>query len=92
MAVMSASVAAGLAVAGSSGATTSDDTIAETSITTTPESVADTTAASSAETAAVEILPPEESWGGLTRGEWDARVFQWTISTPKDVNPFFAPR
>ena len=36
---------------------------------------------------AIEILPPDETWGGLSRGEWDARWWQWILSTPADVNP-----
>ena len=38
---------------------------------------------------AVEILPPDESWAGLTRGELDARFWQWNMSMPEDVNPYF---
>ena len=37
----------------------------------------------------VEILPPDESWGGATRGEWDARWWQWAASMPEAVNPNF---
>jgi predicted peptidase len=44
-AVMSASLVAGLAVAGSSGATTSQDTAAETTVATTPDTFAETSVA-----------------------------------------------
>ena len=40
-------------------------------------------------TAAVEILPPDEPWAGLTRGEWDARWWQWAVSMPEEINPNF---
>jgi hypothetical protein len=43
--------------------------------------IADTTAATTEpETGAVEILPPDESVGGATLGEWNARWWQWTLS------------
>jgi hypothetical protein len=35
--------------------------------------------------AAVEILPPDEPWGGATRGEWNARLWQREASFPADV-------
>ena len=73
-AVTSALLASGLGVAGSSVVATSD---------TTP----DTSVAATAATAAVEILPPDEPFAGLTRGEWDARQWQWLVSMPVDVNP-----
>ncbi len=73
-AVTSALLASGLGVAGSSVVATSD---------TTP----DTSVAATAEGAAVEILPPDEPFAGLTRGEWDARQWQWLVSMPVDVNP-----
>jgi hypothetical protein len=66
--------AAGLGGAGSSVVATSD---------TTP----DTSVAAMAEGAAVEILPPDELFAGLTRGEWDARQWQWLVSMPVDINP-----
>ena len=75
---MSATLLAGLAVAESSAATSPD-----TSVATSP----DTSIATSPETVALEILPPDESWGGATRGEWDARSTQWWMSMPADVNP-----
>lgn len=37
----------------------------------------------------VTILPPDESYGGATRGEWDARWWQWAVSMPEDINPNF---
>ena len=37
----------------------------------------------------MEILPPDEPWAGLTRGEWAARWWQWLWSMPEDVNPNF---
>ena len=40
-----------------------------------------------AATAAVEILPPGDPFAGLTRGEWDARQWQWLVSMPVDINP-----
>ncbi len=73
--LMSLSLLAGLTFAESTGATTSEDTVAHASTATTPE------------VAAVEILPPDEPWGGATRGEWDARSWQWLFSMPANVNP-----
>ena len=77
----------GLAVAKSSGATTSD-TITEASVAT----VVDTTVATAPEMALVggaEILPPDEGWAGLTRGEWDARWWQWGATMPEEVHPAY---
>ena len=73
-AVVSASLLAGAGAAGSSVVATSD----------TPP---DTSVAATAASAAVEILPPDEPFAGLTRGEWDARQWQWLVSMPVDVNP-----
>ena len=73
-AVTSALLASGLGVAGSSVVATSD-------------TIPDTSVAATAEGAAVEILPPDEPFAGLTRGEWDARQWQWLVSMPVDVNP-----
>ena len=45
--------------------------------------IADTTVATSTtepEPGAVEILPPDESCGGATLGEWGARWWQWAES------------
>ena len=53
---------------------------------------AGTTAATSItepEPGAVEILPPDESYAGVTLGEWGARWWQWTLSLPADINPGF---
>jgi hypothetical protein len=92
---VSASVLAGFSAAESSA--TTPDTLTESSnatsdpVTESSEVVADTVAETSVETmpetAAVEILPPDEPWGGVTRGEWDARSFQWWVSMPADINP-----
>jgi hypothetical protein len=68
--VIFASPLAGLAVAESSGATV-PDTDAATSVPVPPDS------------AAVEILPPDASWAGATRGEWAARETQWNIDQPE---------
>jgi hypothetical protein len=86
---VSSAVLAGqsLAVAKSSGATTSD-TITETSVAT----FAATTVATAQEMAVVggvEILPPDEGWAGLTRGEWAARRWQWGATMPEDVHPAY---
>jgi hypothetical protein len=87
-AVMSSTllVGVGLAVAESSGATTTD-TIEETSIATTPDTLAGTSAATTVEAAALEILPPDEPWGGMSRGEWNALGWQRVVSMPSDVIP-----
>ena len=99
-AVMSSSLLVGLGVAGSSGATTSEDTVTDANVTPTSDSVVEASVAATPDTAAetsvpatpgsaaVEILPPDESWGGLTRGEWDARSWQWVFSMPEDVSPW----
>jgi hypothetical protein len=42
----------------------------------------DTTAATT-EPAPVEILPPDESFGGATLGEWNAQQLQWAVSLPE---------
>jgi hypothetical protein len=36
------------------------------------------------ETPSLEILPPDESWGGATRGEWNARGWQRVVSLPPE--------
>ena len=90
---ITAIVATAVAVAasgGSIGAGAASSTAADavqTSVSATSDAVAATSVASSTETAAVDILPPDQPWDGLTRGEWDARWFQWTVSLPVDVNP-----
>ena len=97
---LSASLLCGLAVAETSGATISDtdaeasiatmsETLSETTVATTPDTAAESSAPATPESAAVEILPPDEPWGGLTRGEWDARSWQWVLSLPEDINPWF---
>jgi len=45
--------------------------------------------ATTPEPTAVEILPPDEPYAGATRGEWEARWWQWAVSMPVDVNPTF---
>ena len=75
--VISASLLTGLAVAETTVATTSEDTIVETSV----------VAATSPEEASVEVLAPDESWAGVSRAEWTARAWQWWLSLPTDVNP-----
>ncbi len=35
----------------------------------------------------VTILGPDESFGGATLGEWEARQWQWNTSFPPDINP-----
>jgi hypothetical protein len=40
----------------------------------------------STQTAVVDILSPDEPWAGLTRGEWDARGWQWSLSLPPDFD------
>ena len=90
---MSSSLLAGLAVAESSGATTSESTVAEGSVEATPDAVAETSIASATDTVAettvatpeaaeLEILPPDEPYGGATLGEWHARWWQWAASLP----------
>jgi pimeloyl-ACP methyl ester carboxylesterase len=75
------------------GATTSQSTVAEGSVEATPDTVAETsivaatdtvaeTSVATSETAEVEILPPDESYGGATLGEWHARWWQWAASLP----------
>ena len=51
--------------------------------------VGETSVATAPVAAAVEILPPDEPWAGATRGEWDARWWQWAVSMPEEVNPNF---
>lgn len=35
------------------------------------------------------VLPPDATWGGATRGEWTARMWQWAVSMPMEINPGF---
>ena len=51
----------------------------------------ETSVATSVETGLVEILPPGESWGGATRGEWTGRAYQRGLSLPLDVSPMLDP-
>ncbi len=41
------------------------------------------------EVAGVTILAPDESYAGATRGEWDARSWQWVVTMPEAINPGF---
>jgi hypothetical protein len=47
-----------------------------------------TDVATTPESAAVEILGPDESWGGATRGEWDAQWWQRAFTMPEDISPY----
>jgi hypothetical protein len=88
---------AGLAVAESSSASPPDtatessevalSTVAESSLATASDTVVEASVSTTPESPAVEILPPDESWAGATRGEWDARGWQWVVSLPADINP-----
>jgi hypothetical protein len=49
--------------------------------------IAQTTEATAPEAGGVEILAPDDTWGGATRAEWDARWWQWAVSMPEDINP-----
>jgi hypothetical protein len=51
--------------------------------------VAETGAATALAARELEILQPDEPFAGLTRGEWDARWWQWAVSMPEDINPNF---
>jgi hypothetical protein len=58
--------------------------------------IAGTTSATSTteptpEPGAVEILPPDESWGGVTRGDLVAQWWQRVITMPEEINPYFDP-
>jgi hypothetical protein len=39
--------------------------------------------------AGAEILPPDAEVAGASLAEWSARSWQWSFSTPQEVNPFF---
>lgn len=39
------------------------------------------------EAVGLRVLPPEESYAGATRGEWDARWWQYTLSFPEGEGP-----
>ena len=85
-AVMSSSLLIGLAVTGSSG-TTDSDTVPETTVAATPATLAETSA-TSPDAAGVEILPPDESWGGLSRGELTAQWWQRAFTMPEEISPY----
>ncbi len=51
--------------------------------------VTETSDATAPDGGGVQILPPDELWAGATRGEWDARWWQWAASMPEEVNPNF---
>ena len=67
---------------------TDSGTAVEASIATTSDTVAETSVAPTPVPATVEILPPDESWGGLSRGEWQAQWWQLVLSMPEDVSPW----
>ena len=73
-----AAAAVAIVVSGLVIATRSDDPIRD---------VAANQPTTVAQPGAVEILPPDETWGGATRGEWDARSVQRAFSMPEDVSP-----
>jgi hypothetical protein len=94
---VSSSLLAGFAVAESSGALsdpvtpsseTTLDTVGESSQAATTETFTETSGTAASEMVAVEILPPDEPWAGVTRGEWEARSWQWVLSMPDDINPW----
>jgi hypothetical protein len=85
-AVVASSLLAGMAVAETSSATT-PDTVAETSVPATPDTVAQTSATTS-DAVGVEILAPDESWAGLTRGELTAQWWQRALSMPEEISPY----
>lgn len=39
--------------------------------------------------AGVTVLAPDASYAGATRGEWDARSWQWVVTMPEAINPGF---
>jgi hypothetical protein len=41
------------------------------------------------EVAGVTNLAPDAPYAGATRGEWDARSWQWAVSMPEEINPGF---
>lgn len=86
VAVMSA-LLSGLVIAGPTGATTSEDSVAENSVSASLDTGGDSSVAPSAEIAVVEILSPDEPWAGVSLGEWGARWWQWTTSMPEDMHP-----
>jgi dienelactone hydrolase len=92
LAAVSSSLLVGFAVTGTGVASPPDSTVVDDTTAAVPESivVAGTAAASSTPgSAAVEIVPPDEPYGGATLSEWGARWWQWWHSTPEDVHPGF---
>ena len=53
--------------------------------------VTETATSTTTEAAELEILPPDEPWGGATRGEWDAQWWQRAFTMPEDISPYFDP-
>jgi hypothetical protein len=39
------------------------------------------------DTGGLTILEPDETYGGASRAEWDARWWQWAVSLPPESNP-----
>jgi hypothetical protein len=64
------------------------DTVAESEVATTTGTASERSVLTTPEAAAVEILPPDEPWAGLTRSEWEVRSWQWVASMPEDVSPW----
>ena len=52
---------------------------------------APSSSATTSDAAAVEILPPDEPWGGVTHGEWAAQWWQRVFTMPEDISPYFDP-
>ena len=83
-AVMSSSLLAGVAVADSSGAEDLGHGFGDER----RHNVGHCCCRDDSESAAIEILPPDESWGGLTRGELTAQWWQRTFTMPEEINPY----
>jgi hypothetical protein len=49
------------------------------------------TPAPGVEVGEVTVLGPDESYAGVSRGEWDARWWQWAVSLPDWANPNATP-
>ena len=47
------------------------------------------TSATTPDAAGIGILPPDEGWGGLTRGDMAALWWQRLLSMPEVINPYF---
>jgi hypothetical protein len=39
----------------------------------------------------ITVLEPDEPYAGATLDEWNARFWQWLVTLPISVNPFFEP-